>query len=68
MRYWLTPPNLYKKLDNEFNFDFDPPFGRDYDSHRIDYDDDCVVKPVAAVHDASSSLLLRIAVASDTCE
>lgn len=25
--YWLTPPELYKKLDDEFHFDFDPcPF------------------------------------------
>lgn len=25
--YWLTPPDLYQKLDNEFEFDFDPcPF------------------------------------------
>ena len=24
MRYWLTPPDLYKRLDNEFHFDFDP--------------------------------------------
>jgi len=23
-RYWLTPPELYKKLDEEFHFDFDP--------------------------------------------
>ena len=22
--YWLTPPDLYKKLDSEFHFDFDP--------------------------------------------
>ena len=22
--YWLTPPELYEKLDSEFNFDFDP--------------------------------------------
>lgn len=22
--YWLTPPELYKQLSNEFNFDFDP--------------------------------------------
>lgn len=25
--YWLTPPELYKQLDDEFHFDFDPcPF------------------------------------------
>jgi len=23
-RYWLTPPKVYKKLDEEFHFDFDP--------------------------------------------
>ena len=22
--YWLTPPELYKELDDEFHFDFDP--------------------------------------------
>lgn len=22
--YWLTPPDLYKRLDDEFHFDFDP--------------------------------------------
>ena len=22
--YWLTPPDLYKELDDEFGFDFDP--------------------------------------------
>ncbi len=22
--YWLTPPDLYQKLNSEFNFDFDP--------------------------------------------
>ena len=31
-QYWLTPPDLYKKLDDEFHFDFDPcpyPYVRD---------------------------------------
>lgn len=30
--FWLTPPELYKKLDAEFHFDFDPcpyPFKED---------------------------------------
>lgn len=27
--YWLTPPDLYKLLDDEFHFDFDPcPYPR----------------------------------------
>jgi hypothetical protein len=28
-RYWLTPPEIYKRLDDEFQFDFDPcPYPR----------------------------------------
>ena len=23
-KYWLTPPDVYQELDNEFHFDFDP--------------------------------------------
>jgi hypothetical protein len=33
-RYWLTPPDLYAKLDAEFHFDFDPcphPVPEDFD-------------------------------------
>ena len=22
--YWITPPEIYQALDNEFKFDFDP--------------------------------------------
>ena len=29
---WKTPDDLYKKLDDEFNFDFDPcPLHSDFD-------------------------------------
>lgn len=37
-KYWLTPPELYEKLDQEFHFDFDPcPFPRvpGYDSLKL---------------------------------
>ena len=28
-KYWLTPPDIYKKLDDEFHFDYDPcPYPR----------------------------------------
>ena len=28
-RFWITPPELYKRLDDEFHFDFDPcPYPR----------------------------------------
>ncbi len=28
-KYWLTPPELYERLDREFHFDFDPcPYPR----------------------------------------
>lgn len=37
-RYWLTPPDIYKRLDDEFHFDFDPcpcPRPEGYDSLSI---------------------------------
>jgi len=37
-RYWITPPELYNKLDQEFNFDFDPcPYPRTFDSLNIEW-------------------------------
>jgi hypothetical protein len=37
-KYWLTPPELYKKLDNEFHFDFDPcPYPQTFDSLEIEW-------------------------------
>lgn len=38
--YWITPPELYKQLDDEFHFDFDPcPFPKpsDFDGLTCDW-------------------------------
>lgn len=38
--YWLTPPDLYAKLDAEFHFDFDPcphPLPWNFDGLREEY-------------------------------
>ena len=39
-KYWLTPPELYVKLDKEFHFDFDPcpyPCVPGYDSLKLSW-------------------------------
>ena len=39
-RYWLTPPEIYEKLNREFHFDFDPcpyPCTDGYDSLALDW-------------------------------
>jgi len=46
--YWKTPPDLYKKLDDEFHFDFDPcPFPRpdDFDGLEADWGKSNYVNP-----------------------
>jgi hypothetical protein len=38
--YWLTPPDLMKRLDDEFHFDFDPcpyPCPQDFDGLRVEW-------------------------------
>ena len=43
---WQTPPELYKKLDNEFNFDFDPcPLNSDFDGLECMWGKRCFVNP-----------------------
>lgn len=39
-RYWLTPPDLYQKLNDEFHFDFDPcydPRGKVFDGLNMSW-------------------------------
>jgi hypothetical protein len=39
-RYWLTPPDIYEKLDAEFHFDFDPcpcPLPDNFNALEIDW-------------------------------
>jgi hypothetical protein len=46
--YWLTPPELYKVLDDEFKFDFDPcpyPKPDDFDGLEIDWGQSSYVNP-----------------------
>lgn len=36
-RYWLTPPDVYDKLDREFHFDYDPcPYPRPPDHNGVE--------------------------------
>lgn len=47
-RFWLTPPDIYKKLDNEFHFDFDPcPFPRpkNFDGLAVEWGKSNYVNP-----------------------
>lgn len=46
--YWLTPPELYEKLDTEFSFDFDPcpyPMPWDFDGLREEWGKSNYVNP-----------------------
>jgi len=47
-RYWLTPPDLYRKLDEEFGFDFDPcpyPLPKGFNSLNMDWGKTNYVNP-----------------------
>ena len=56
-KYWLTPPELYKKLDNEFNFDFDPcpcPRPNGYDSIKLEWQNMNYVNPIFRRKDSNN--------------
>ena len=46
--YWLTPPELYAKLDSEFHFDFDPcpyPLPQGFDGLTCEWGNSNYVNP-----------------------
>ena len=46
--YWITPPDLYKKLDEEFSFDFDPcpyPHKDGFDGTVVDWGHSTYLNP-----------------------
>jgi hypothetical protein len=48
MRYWITPPELYEQLDQEFKFDFDPcpyPKPDGYDGLTVDWGQSNYINP-----------------------
>lgn len=48
MRFWLTPPDLYAKLDAEFHFDFDPcpcPRPEGYDGIIVEWGKSNYINP-----------------------
>jgi hypothetical protein len=45
-QYWITPPELYQKLDAEFHFDFDPcPYPYKQDGTTIEWGQSNYVNP-----------------------
>ena len=52
-QYWITPPDLYQKLDAEFRFDFDPcPYPYKQDGIGIEWGQSNYVNPPFRVKDA----------------
>lgn len=53
-RYWLTPPAIYERLNEEFRFDFDPcpcPRPEGYNSLEIEWGQMNYVNPPFRKHD-----------------
>ena len=53
-RFWLIPPEIYQRLDNEFHFDFDPcpyPLPDGYNSLEVEWSQSSYVNPPFRKHD-----------------
>ena len=63
MSYWLTPPNLYHKLDKVFHFDFDPcPYPRTINGLEIEWKKMNYVNPPFRKKDGSPTAFVRKAI------
>ena len=62
-RYWLTPPELYSKLDQEFHFDFDPcKYPKTFDGLNIEWGQSNYVNPPFRSKDGSPTAFVRKAI------
>lgn len=62
-RYWLTPPDLYQRLDAEFHFDFDPcHYPKTFDGLQIPWGKMNYVNPPFRKKDGSPTAFARKAI------
>ena len=62
-KYWLTPPELYQKLDKEFNFDFDPcPYPKTFDSLKMPWGKMNYVNPPFKKEDGGTAPFIHKAI------
>lgn len=65
MKYWLTPPDLYAKLNAEFNFNFDPcpcPKPPEYNGLTVEWGSSSYVNPPFRSKDGSPTAFVRKAI------
>jgi len=61
--YWITPQPLYRKLDDEFHFDFDPcPFPKKNDGLTLEWGKMNYVNPPFRKKDGSPTAFARKAI------
>lgn len=61
--FWITPPELYAKLDQEFHFDFDPcPYPRTIDGLKAEWGKMNYVNPPFRKKDGSPTAFVRKAI------